>query len=178
MLVDVGPDGTFDCVICDFGFANFIGDKRTLTSGLKVPSTTGISIRYAAPELLERKHGNFRLNAEIDKKIDVYAFGIMLYEIVGRCVSWNNLAARVIMNKVVEGKRPAFKTENEDVNARFEMFPGLNEIAAKCWSANPADRPGFDEIYDGISAIAILQAYEPLTRTQSRTLVSQMDTRK
>lgn len=54
VLIDMKSDRTFNCVICDFGFANFINDPgadRTVASGLRVPKTNGISVRYAAPEV-------------------------------------------------------------------------------------------------------------------------------
>ena len=54
VLIDLKSDRSFNCVICDFGFANFInesGSDRTVASGLRVPKTNGISVRYAAPEV-------------------------------------------------------------------------------------------------------------------------------
>lgn len=53
-MVELKNDGNFDCVICDFGFANFISDEKdnfSFASGMRIPNTTGISIRYAAPEV-------------------------------------------------------------------------------------------------------------------------------
>lgn len=51
--MDVKSNLTFNCVICDFGFANFVADsKRVLVSGLKKPSTAGITARYASPEVI------------------------------------------------------------------------------------------------------------------------------
>ena len=53
-MIEVNNDLTFNCVICDFGFANFIGevlDTKGLAAGLRVPETLGFSVRYAAPEV-------------------------------------------------------------------------------------------------------------------------------
>ena len=58
-MIDVKTDMSFNCVICDFGFANFIGnggdgkesDQHSMAKGMRIPTTNGISIRYAAPEV-------------------------------------------------------------------------------------------------------------------------------
>ena len=53
ILIDVMPDLTFNCVICDFGFANFVNDgKRQLVAGMKAPNAVGLTLRYAAPEVI------------------------------------------------------------------------------------------------------------------------------
>jgi hypothetical protein len=50
--MDVKGDLEYNYVICDFGFADFASDaNRQLVAGLKKPSNTGITIRYAAPEV-------------------------------------------------------------------------------------------------------------------------------
>ena len=51
VLIDIGSDLKFKCSICDFGFANFVGEDRPLATGMKKPTTIGISTRYAAPEV-------------------------------------------------------------------------------------------------------------------------------
>ena len=52
VLIDVQADLSIFCVICDFGFANFRTDgKHQLVSGMKAPTTAGITARYAAPEV-------------------------------------------------------------------------------------------------------------------------------
>ena len=53
ILFDIKSDDAFTCVICDFGFSNLIEEKDSQKAafGLKIPTTVGISIRYAAPEV-------------------------------------------------------------------------------------------------------------------------------
>ena len=89
MLFDFNKDKTqFKCVVCDFGVANLIerpGDSAKAVSGLKIPKTAGFTVRYAAPEVfIKLSKSNSRFNQEIDKKIDVYAFSILLYGLVFR----------------------------------------------------------------------------------------------
>ena len=51
MLLDVYPDGSFDCVICDFGYASVIGETRPEVKGFDVPTNTGLTPKFAAPEV-------------------------------------------------------------------------------------------------------------------------------
>ena len=53
VLIDVNGDGTFNCAICDFGFANFTKESgKQFVSGLEKDNALGISPRYAAPEVI------------------------------------------------------------------------------------------------------------------------------
>ena len=59
ILLDIFPDNTFKCVICDFGLASFINDEknlRTFVSGFKAPNLIGITVRYASPEASYKLH--------------------------------------------------------------------------------------------------------------------------
>ena len=59
ILLDLFPDNTFNCVICDFGLASFINDEknlRTFVSGFKAPNLVGITVRYASPEASYKLH--------------------------------------------------------------------------------------------------------------------------
>ena len=52
VLVDIINHDTINFVVCDFGFANFTSDSgRQLVAGLRKPTSTGITVRYAAPEV-------------------------------------------------------------------------------------------------------------------------------
>ena len=51
ILFDILPDGTFDCVICDFGYASVIGEIRPEVKGFDVPTNTGYTIKFVAPEV-------------------------------------------------------------------------------------------------------------------------------
>jgi hypothetical protein len=51
-LVDVKSEFEYYFVICDFGFADFTEEAgRQFVTGMKKPSSAGITFRYAAPEV-------------------------------------------------------------------------------------------------------------------------------
>lgn len=123
--------------ITDFGFSKFFHPNHQMSQ-----STSGIgTISYMAPELL-----NFSNHYDI--KVDVYAFGILMYEVLTGNMAYSDLPKEKrnmenIRKIVCEGERPKIK-ENE-------IKKSLQAIIEKCWSQNPAERPSFTEIYNKIS---------------------------
>ena len=108
--------------LCDFGLVT----TRVTTAG--TPS-------YMAPELLKDK--------PFSKEVDVYAFGIVLWEMFTREVPWNAMDPHEIRDRVVAGERPAIP--------RFEVPGFIKDLIQSSWAQNPAERKPFDEIYDLLS---------------------------
>jgi serine/threonine protein kinase len=93
-----------------------------------------IDPRYLAPECYE---GTF-LPAS-----DVFAFGLILFEILAGCPAFPaGMSAYQIAFKVVEGERP----EIPDSVAR-----GARELIEDCWAHEPDDRPTFAAIVDRLA---------------------------
>lgn len=143
---------TFHCLVCDFGYSSRIvpdGDDgaRDEVRGLRMPNYVGLTWRYAAPELYEAIKKGGRLNREKDKKIDVYAFAITLYEVVTGMPPWIEASqTREIIASIKAGKRPnghqKFLPEYESNGDRAYLI----NLIDKCWAQDPAVRPSFDEI--------------------------------
>lgn len=100
-----------------------------------------------APEIYTRKR-----NQEYDaKKIDIFAFGIMMWE----CFTGkrpfisdeqvDNDATRVVL-EIARGTRP---------NLKDPAIPGSNvaKLMKKCWSQNPDERPHAQDLHDKLLAI-------------------------
>jgi len=101
------------------------------------------SLFHMAPELLAwERH---------DRKVDVYAFGIVMFEVAhgGRVPYYNistglpgSLTSTEFSAKVVnEGLRPDWSYDD----------PALKQLAGECWAKNPDQRPEFAEIFDRIA---------------------------
>ncbi|KAF7084009.1 hypothetical protein CFC21_087715 [Triticum aestivum] len=73
-----------------------------------------------------------------DHKVDVYSFGIVLWELITGMLPFTNMtavqAAFAVVNK---GARPAIP---------HDCLPSLTHIMTRCWDANPEVRPPFTEI--------------------------------
>jgi serine/threonine protein kinase len=91
------------------------------------------SVRWAAPESIARK-------PVVDKKSDVYALGIVLWEIASRQIPFVEVRdnASVIALVKFENARP----EAPDCP---ELF---SHIFTWCWDSNPQKRPSANEVYE------------------------------
>ncbi|KAL9275541.1 Serine/threonine/tyrosine-protein kinase HT1-like protein [Drosera capensis] len=93
--------------------------------------------RWMAPEMIKEEHHT--------KKVDVYSFGIVLWEILTALIPFADLTP----------EQAAFAVCQK--NARPPLPPncprGLSDLIKRCWTANPERRPHFDEI------VSILEFY-------------------
>jgi hypothetical protein len=95
------------------------------------------------PELLSGK--------PFSKAVDVYMFGVLLWEIFTRDVPFRGYAVADIRRKVLAGER--FRVPSIDCP------DACQQLMRRCWAADPASRPGFDEIHDMLSAAAARSTY-------------------
>ena len=86
-------------------------------------------LSYLSPEILKGE--------SYTKSIDVYSYGIILYEIFTGEVPFQNLSVFKLPQLVIKGERPKF------VNPIPECQRKLMEL---CWSQDPNKRPTFSEI--------------------------------
>ncbi|GAB2251634.1 hypothetical protein Droror1_Dr00004481 [Drosera rotundifolia] len=93
--------------------------------------------RWMAPEMIKEEHHT--------KKVDVYSFGIVLWEILTALIPFADLTP----------EQAAFAVCQK--NARPPLPPNcprtLSDLIKRCWAANPERRPHFDEI------VSILEFY-------------------
>jgi TPR repeat protein len=128
LLIDEGGR----CRIGDWGSSKFIVKGVT-------PWTGGVvgTFHYAAPEL----YGD----PPYSEKIDVFAFGLILYElVVGRPVFRRDLRWEQIMKMVLNDVRPDLPPE---------MSEDVKTLIRRCWAGNPSDRPPFDHILGALLRI-------------------------
>ena len=111
--------------VCDFGTSRALSNDSTLT---QYPQMT---VYYAAPEFGD-EDGNY------DSKVDVYSFGVMLYEIVTGQLALRHFNQYQVMQFILRGKRPAIPDT---------VLPFTRSLITRCWSGDPAERPSFSDIY-------------------------------
>lgn len=124
--------------ICDFGYSKVFEEGRDEI----IQRTYCGSESYMAPELLSR--------SEYNGTVDVYAYGVVLYELLTNETYFEKLAKDRIefINVVINGKRP-----NISKDIRFKPF--FRKLISECWNKDPKVRPFFDDILR-----SLLEAYK------------------
>ena len=87
------------------------------------------NLSYVSPEIITERI--------YSKAGDVYAFGMIVYEIMTTEVLYEGLSLPQIELQVPKGIRPKFKGEIPRI---------YKELIESCWQDNPYERPTFDEI--------------------------------
>ena len=103
------------------------------------------TMRWMAPEV-------FRGDQNYTKAVDVYSFGIVLWELATRRVPWvgelpsERLELFEGLNRALQlGRRPTL----HGVSAKHGAFVAVME---RCWAGDPADRPTFSEVTEELAA--------------------------
>lgn len=138
-------DDTLRLVVIDFGSARVTRlHESELTAGCG-------SFRWMAPELFK--------SAQYTEKVDVFAFGIMLWELLhpGNLPLAHYPPAGAASAMAFRGLRPMITTP---------LAPRLSKLLRSCWAGSPCDRPSFTEIEETlINDAAPLRS--PLTKKSS-----------
>ena len=117
--------------VSDFGLAKYVPrGSKTLNDKFKMTGETG-SYRYMAPEVFKHEPYN--------QAVDVYSFALVTYWLFAGAKPFANVIDPVdaVVSAAVEGARPSITALPD---------PRVGQLLAKCWSANPDDRPQFFEV--------------------------------
>ncbi|OHT08347.1 hypothetical protein TRFO_04986 [Tritrichomonas foetus] len=111
-------------VICDFG------SSRKATNSQPLKTAECGTPNYMAPEFMK---GETYTNS-----VDVYSFGLILWEMITKKLPFDNLQpAQVIFAVLIDHKRPPIPSDTPQA---------LSEVMQQCWSENPSERPPFEEL--------------------------------
>ena len=119
-------DARGEALVCDFGIAKY--KDRTFVSTANGQAGTPA---YMAPEMFD--------GAGITEKVDVFAFGVLLWEMLTGEVPWSHVPSPMQIIYCVGV-----------MSQRLPIPPAcpaaLRVLIERCWAEQPADRPGFVEI--------------------------------
>jgi serine/threonine protein kinase len=125
--------------IADFGLSKVFGyGEQALNENRAQAQTLNVGTGcYMAPELFSSIGDGCYTPA-----IDVYAYGMLLYELVTLAIPWGPVKG-VILNRfqllgyLKRGDRPPLPDF---------VLPAYRQLIEKCWCHNPSDRPSFRDI--------------------------------
>jgi len=123
-------DDHLNPVIVDFGLTHF--STRSLTT---VTSTVG-TFQWMAPEM-------FNSGSKYSSKVDVYAFGIILWELLSGQVPYSTLRnLEELIRHVVSGNRLT-------INPKWDST--LAKLCVKCWQQSYDSRPTMSDVVSILS---------------------------
>lgn len=118
--------------------------KATMTAGCGTPSHMAPEVWTAMSASLKHKKV-----VKFSKKVDVYSFGILMWEALELDVPWKDIKFTFKVAKLVcEGKRPKISTGrgcHDDMRGVSEPNGYVN-LMKRCWETNASDRPDFEFI--------------------------------
>eukprot|EP00903_Cladosiphon_okamuranus_P020598 g18908.t1 len=127
-------DGTLK--LFDFGLARVVKRRNRVNARYEMTGETG-SMRYMAPEVVE--------SLPYNEKVDVYAFGLLLWEMLEDRRVFDGMGVTDFYERVVNaGARP-----NLD-----QAWPqDLRKLISQCWHADVDRRPNFRTIAERLRTL-------------------------
>ncbi|OHS98269.1 hypothetical protein TRFO_35329 [Tritrichomonas foetus] len=120
--------------ICDFGTSKYY-DSSDVS---KLMETFVGSLLYMAPEQIDS--GSCGDGLSYNNKIDVYAFSLILYEILSGVKPFIKSSCLYhLSQQIVSGVRP-------DISLLQNEFQ--KELVSSCWEKEPENRPSFDQLFE------------------------------
>lgn len=85
--------GQFHCYLGDFGLARVLDESHLKVSAYKVKNLKGMTVRYAAPEMIHhfhyrRKNLKLRLKKDDYLRADIYPLGLIIFDLVNQRMAW------------------------------------------------------------------------------------------
>lgn len=143
---------SYEVKVSDFNLSRLMEDSYLQNS--RASTAGGFNPRWLAPEMLESA-------TKASARSDVYAFGIVLWELLTWELPWGNLYPWAIAHNVQRRERPAIPATSELPGMTPDAdgnIPGLTlyiELMQRCWAQEPSDRPDFQEIIKVLKDISV-----------------------
>jgi len=109
--------------ICDYGVSKILTTLSPFTTEVGTPN-------WMAPEIIN--------NQEYDSKVDIYSFGMVMFELCTKTVPWLNMTLpQIVLAVAIKGERPQISSSVPTV---------WRECINTCWKQTPSERPTSQEL--------------------------------
>ena len=120
--------------IADFGLAKFSQSELGTTTG-----HAAMSLLWAAPEQFEER-------PKISKAVDIFAFGVVMWECVSLKLPHEGLGLGGVMRRILSGQR-------EEIPSTCPH--PIADLIEKCWAQEPGGRPKATYVREELMRIEI-----------------------
>ena len=134
--------------IADFSLLTVIPDKAYFISAISF--SEGGSTRWMSPELLDPERSGFE-DGRPTKESDCYALGMVVYEVLTGQVPFVQDKNTVVIQKVMDGERPARPRGRERAWLTDDLW-GMLEL---CWRPKPFDRPSLKTLLQCLEGVTL-----------------------
>lgn len=135
-----------ELAVTDFGTGKLLqelgGDTSARHNSFDPTMTSDVgTMPWSAPEILSG-------GTSYSNSIDIYSFGIVLWEIGSRLTPYENIDNQFeLRERVIAGMRP----QQKDIPIEFSTQ--YVQLMVECWQANPQARPTFDTVVNALSIL-------------------------
>eukprot|EP00053_Salpingoeca_punica_P019556 m.199323 g.199323 ORF g.199323 m.199323 type:complete len:543 (+) comp17681_c1_seq2:184-1812(+) len=132
--------GDNECIkISDFGMSRMLADDSFYQMSVASAATAGVPVRWTAPEVFA--------SGKFNSQSDVWSYGILLWETFSLGETpYASKTNAVVRDEVIKGFRMRMPVSTPD---------SVAALVAKCWEANPANRPDFRKIHSQLVELLI-----------------------
>lgn len=116
------------------------------------------SFLYMAPEVL--------LGAEYNEKVDVFSFGIIMFELFSGYLIFSRTAVKGDEAETLEYAKQVAEGHRESFPGFFP--PGLRALIASCWAQDPNERPSFADVLRALVEIKTSGVVEHMDKARPR----------
>ena len=146
-------DGTLK--LLDFGISICLRKGEDHDGVYKLTGYTG-TLRYMAPEVA--------LSMPYNEKVDIYGFGIILYQIVTGVTPFTKLNKDTYFFNVVHSNvRPDLNIDEN--NKKIKASDQIKQLIASCWDVNPTNRPTASSVYKTLTSLEDMTINESMRKS-------------
>lgn len=137
-------------LITDYGFENLKNNASIFNKYTNKNS-------YSSPEILQdaKPIGQKKSSKNTNDKIDIYSFGILLWELITETIPFDVTLSELVEYVVEKNCRPQITKEVDQK---------MTDLIRICWDTNPQKRPGIDNV--------IIKLQEKLITIQNNNTMS------
>jgi serine/threonine protein kinase len=123
--------------LMDFGLCVAIPKSGNIDDTYTMTGCTG-SLRYMAKECA--------IGAKYNEKVDIYSFGLILYEMATGVTPFKGFNKEKFMKNVVQGsERPSL--DLDEYGRKIKVSPEIVDVIKRCWDTDYSSRPCAKEVH-------------------------------